>query len=294
MERKTLAMAVALAGVAGLGVGMAILFAGGPPPAPPRPHIAPAPAPTAAAMKYSATMYRGLIEQDAKTFGVTAPSATAWSAPFPYANELKAPRPLRPGAKLQTPHLRVSLITRREEGAVEGQSFRADQLVLRIENLGGQYLAYRVVTRVPDPGRCEAKGALPGNAIALRPRETVERTECLFQTATAVTVISVEVIEIPSLSYFYVSRLTPGSILYEPRVSDGHVIPMGTVCPQTFSWREIRDGAARGDLGWRDIIDFYARHNCEEYTFFAAYRSRTDGSAPLPARPPGGETANHL
>ena len=293
MEGKTLAMAVALGGVAGLGVGMAALFGGGPPPAPERPHIAPAPAPTAATMKYSATMYRGLVEQAAQAFGVPAPTPDQWAAPFVYASELKAPRALRPGKKVQTPHLRVSLLTRREEGQVEGQSFRADHLVLRIENLTGHYLAYRVVTRVPDPRRCESKGVLPGNAIALRPHEVVERTECLFQTATSVTVESVEVIEINALSYFLVSRLTPGVILYDARISDGHVIPKGTVCPQTFSWREIRDGADRGELAWRDIIDFYARHDCADYTFFPGYRFRTDGALPLPARPPGGDTANH-
>jgi len=96
----------------------------------------------------------------------------------------------------------------------------------------------------------------------------------------------IEVMEIPRLGAYYVSRMPPGLILYGRRTSAGHVPLAGSLCPQTFSWRDIRDGADRGELGWRDVIDFYARHNCEEYSFFRSYRHRTDPDEPLPARPP--------
>jgi hypothetical protein len=38
-------------------------------------------------------------------------------------------------------------------------------------------------------------------------------------------------------------------------------------------------------VGWRDVVDFYARHNCDEYSFFPAYRWRRSADEPLPARP---------
>jgi len=290
MRGGTLWAAVALVAVAGLGAGMAILFAGGPPAAPPRPRVAAAPSPEAAEMKYSATLYRGLIEEDAKKLGVAAPTPAELAAVFPYFDELRAPRALRPGGALDTAHLRVSLIVRREEGAIEGggsgQSFRADHLVLRIQNLTARHLAYRVSTRVPDAGRCEAKGTIPHDAIALAPREVVLRTECLLQKGATVEVTRVEVKELPALAYHYVSRLVPELVLYDPRTAAGHTIPKGAACPQTFSWREVRDGAARGEIAWRDIIDFYARHDCDDYAFFPGYRFRADTRAPLPARPP--------
>lgn len=286
MERRTLLVAVALCGIAGLALGMAALFGGGPPPGPARPHLPVAPAPTSVEMKFSATLFRALIEQDAKAMGVAVPSAAAWQAPFPYFDELPAHRKLHAGATIRTAHLALTLVVRREQGAVEGQSFRADHLVLKIESLSAHPVAYRVTTQVPDVGRCDAKGVIPHNAIALRPHETIFRTECLFQKAAELELARVEVIEIPDLAYAYVSRLTPGLILYDGRTSAGHVIPKGAVCPQTFSWRDVRDGAARGEIAWRDIIDFYARHNCDEYGFYPGYRYRTDAAAPLPARPP--------
>ncbi len=237
-------------------------------------------------MKYSEIWYRGLVEQDARTFGVVAPSPAEMAAPFPYFDVRTAHRTLRVGETIHIANISISLTIRRVPGAVEGQSFRADHLGLKIENRTGHHLAYRVVTEVSDPARCEAKGVVAHNAIALLPRETIFRTECLFQRQGAVSLISVEVMEIPPLAYAYVSRLSPGLVLYDGRTAAGHTIPRGAGCPQTFSWRDVRDGAARGDIAWRDIIDFYARHNCDEYAFFPGYRYRRDAAAPLPARPP--------
>jgi hypothetical protein len=285
MERKTLAIAVGLCGIAGLGVGMAVLFVGGPPPAPPRPRRPPIAAGLGVEMRYSSTLYRALIEQDAQAMGVVAPTWDEMMAVFPYFDELSSVRSLRVGDAVRSAHLRLSLGVRRVEGAVEGQSFRADHLVMRIENLTGRYLSYRVTTRVPAGARCEAKGVMAHDAIALRPHETILRTECLFQKAASVDVVRVEVMEVTPLSYHYVSRLIPGLILYDARTAAGHSAPKGAVCPQTFSWRDIRDGALRGEIAWRDIIDFYARHNCDEYTFFPGYRYRSDPGAALPARP---------
>jgi hypothetical protein len=126
---------------------------------------------------------------------------------------------------------------------------------------------------------------IPHDAIALGAHETILRTECLLQKTGEIELTRIEVMEIPALAYFYVSRLVPALCLYDPRTAAGHTILKGSICPQTFSWRDIRDGAARGEIDWRDIIDYYARHNCEEYAFFPGYRYRTDAAAPLPARP---------
>ena len=156
---------------------------------------------------------------------------------------------------------------------MEGQSYRADHLVLRIENLTGRDLAYRVETRVADERRCDTKGDAPHNAIVLRPNETIpDRVPLPLRRARR---------DPPDRgdgdpAAIGLLRLAPvsGLVLYSPRTSAGHVPIKGDLCPQIFSWHDIRDGADRGELGWRDVIDFYARHNCEEYVFFRSYRYR--------------------
>ena len=57
------------------------LFAGGPPPAPPRPKPWLGTGGQSGEMRYSATLYRALIEQDAKAMGVGAPTTDELSRP---------------------------------------------------------------------------------------------------------------------------------------------------------------------------------------------------------------------
>ena len=45
--------------------------------------------------------------------------------------------------------------------------------------------------------------------------------------------------------------------------------------------------AEQAHTGWADVIDFYARHNCDEYSFFRGYRRWTAAGA-LPARATAG------
>src|SRR5262249_23057670 len=124
--------------------------------------------------------------------------------------------------------------------------------------------------------------------IALRPHEEITRSECLWTAGFSLSVRKVEVMEIPALSYYYVSRLHPQHVLYEERTADGHQAPTGRIC-ELIPWREIQIGAESGEVSWDDVIDFYGRHNCDEYTFFRGYRRRLQASQELPAlpRPPG-------
>jgi hypothetical protein len=285
VESKPLALTVALTGLLIIAIGLGLLYPGGPPPAPSRPRP-PDSASSSTAIKYSATLYRAALEHDSRIYGVPLTPPEEMAKPFAYFDEGARDRKLKVGGTLETPHLRLALVIRKEAGSMEGQIYRADHLVLRIENLTAHHLAYRIETRVSDEKRCDTKGDAPHNAIVIAPGQTIHRTECLYRSDERVTIRRIEVMELPRLAAAYVSRLSPGLVLYGARASAGHVPPKGSLCPQTFSWRDIRDGADRGELGWRDVIDFYARHNCDEFSFFRGYRFRTDPRAPLPARPP--------
>lgn len=289
-------MEVALEGrplfLACLGASAVVIFGGvialydvSPPPAPPLPQAPPPVHEMMPELKFSQPIYQALIEQDAKKFEVPVPSLADLVQPVPYYDEIRGRRPLKVGKPIETRHLKVTLSVEKRQALVEGQTFRTDHLVLTIENRTDSYLAYRVVTQVPRNQKCQNKGDIPHNAIVIGPKQTLSRTECLFRDASAVDLLSIEVMELSALAATYVSRLPPALVLYEARTSSGHVPLTGDLCPQTFSWREIRDGVERNEFDWKDVMDFYARHNCDEYAFFRAYRFRTDATAPLPARP---------
>jgi hypothetical protein len=258
-----------------------------PPPTPERPR----PPPPASMMlnsdmRFSPVFYRTQIEQDAKSYGIQVPSWDEITQPNPYFDELKGKQHLRIKASVETRHLRVSLEISKAISVIEGQTMNADHLVLRIENRTPLYLAYRIQTSVTDKRRCSIKGEIPHNAMAIGPSQTIMRTECLYRKEESVDVNRIEVIEMPALSAYYVSRLPPNATLYDPRTFSGHVGFRGhDGCQQTFSWHEIKEGVDSKQFEWRDVIDFYARHNCSEYSFFKTYRYRNDTNAPLPARP---------
>jgi hypothetical protein len=290
MEGKTLALAVGGAGLGAIALGTLLLYAGEPPPAPEPPKPPPPPEVTMnSTLKYSPSVYRALIETDARTYKVPIPSDGQLAQPNRYFEELKGHRRLRAkdkkGASLETAHLRLTTTIAKKTATLEGQTYAVDHLVLRIENRTDKYLAYRIETSVTDKHKCSAKGDIAHNALVLEPNQTVQRTECLYRSDENIDVTHVEVIELPPLAAYYVSRLPANPTLYDPRTSAGHTPLVLALCPQTFSWRDIQEGIEKREIGWRDVIDFYTRHNCDEYSFFRSYRYRTKAGDPLPARP---------
>jgi hypothetical protein len=286
MEGKTLALAVGASGLFVIVVGTLLLYSGEPPPAPEPPRPPPPPEVTMnSVLKYSQPVYQALVETDARTFKVPVPTLEELARPNRYFEELKSRRRLKTKGGLETPHLYLSVAVGKRTASMEGQSFAVDHLLLRIENRTDKYLAYRVETSVSDKHKCASKGDLPHDALVLEPHQTIERSECLYRADENVDVTHAEVIELSPLQAHYVSRLPANPTLYDARTAAGHVPMAGQLCPQTFSWREIQEGIEKKQIGWKDVVDFYARHNCDEYSFFKDYRYRTSTAEPLPARP---------
>jgi hypothetical protein len=286
MEGKTLWLAVGASGLFVVVMGTLLLYSGEPPPAPAPPQPPPPPEVTMnSVLKYSQPVYLALVETDARSFKVPIPSLERLGKPNKYFEELKSRHRLKARGSVETPHLRLAMAVGKRSASLEGQSFAVDHLLLRIENRTDKWLAYRVETTVADKHKCNSKGDLAHNALVLEPHQTIERSECLYRSDPYIEVTHAEVIELDALEAHYVSRLPANPTLYDPRTAAGHVPLAGAMCPQTFSWREIQEGLEKKQIGWKDVIDFYARHNCDEYSFFKGYRYRTSASDPLPARP---------
>jgi hypothetical protein len=251
------------------------------------PFVAAKPPPPPAAvvtrsLRWTPTYYRGIVEGDAKSFGVPVDWEVAVS-PYPFATEFEGSRALR---KLKdgfdTPHLKISVDSSREWTS----GLRSEHLLLRIKNKTDRFVAYRVLTQMADPRACTAAAAIAHDAIALKPHEEVTRVECVQRAGDFTTVKRVDVMELTALGYYYVSRLHPPQVLYDARTSAGHTLPAGKACP-AIPWREIKDAEVAGETSWFDVMDFYARHSCDEYTFWRGYKAARKEKIALPAAPPG-------
>ena len=242
------------------------------PPAPPPPDKA-----ALRRMDYeNPDIYKAYLEQDSSTYGVPRTEPADLEAPFPYEKS-EAPQALAPsGPAIETGMLKISArVEKLEVHTRKGQS-SAEHLVLRIENKRARPVAYRVDTTfgAGSDASCSAKGSLPHNAMAIPANGTVERSECFYRAKMVVTVNQVEAMELPPLSYFYVSRLFPPHIGANGRTSANHQTPAGAQCA-TVPQQSILIGMEKGTVSWRDVIDFYARHRCETYDFPLGYRAFT-------------------
>ena len=147
------------------------------------------------------------------------------------------------------------------------------QMVLVIENLTEHHLAYRISTR-PTAGTrtCRHKRAIPHDAIAIAPGHRERRSECTYERGWGLEILGVEVIELPKLGYYYVSQLRPRDIGLSSRTSGAHRPAAGAPCDLIVSTRVTR-ALESGELSWRDAVDFYARHDCRQFTIPSDYRA---------------------
>jgi len=265
-----------------------------PPPPPPPPP------PTAentviGVLRYTEGFYKAALDDDFKRYGVAPIPLAELTHPLAYSDELKEARKLKADRDtLETAHLKLATHTRKEWATTaDGQGFRYEHIILEITSKSDRPIAYRVDTTIEHPEKCRTKGSIPHNALALRPGERIERTECLWRPGATLTVKSVEVLGLTDLGYYYVSQLEPSQVLVDARTAAGHQVPKGAKQCPFVPWREIEE-ASKSGTGWADVIDFYARHNCNEpggYSFYRGYKRWTSpGSLPSHAVAAAGAT----
>ena len=249
---------------------------------PPRPRVTVAEAHAiTAAVDRDPAAYAEYLRRDAATYGVAPVSPAAMGKVLPYFTD-DTDYVLRPGsddASVQIGALRLTAVVQEQNGP--GKSL----LLLQIENMGKRPLAYRVDTR-PSKGTqvCHQKLDLPHNALAVAAGDMEVRSECIYRSGWALEIHHVETIALSDLSFHYVSRLAPAAVGLEARTGAGHRPPAGAICNVILSADVIRS-IEQGETSWRDMIDFYARHRCETYTFPVGYRAFVeDDQEPLPVK----------
>ncbi|MFH0901171.1 MAG: hypothetical protein V2A73_11135 [Pseudomonadota bacterium] len=250
------------------------------PPAPPEPRPS---NPGLVASRYHPEMYAAYLKLDAERFACQPITVNDLGRPFPRFGEGQR-RCLTAGAPpIETRFLKFAVRTEKRNANLTQGYYVTSHMVLRIENKTTDYLAYRVDTSPEGTvNQCMTKTDLVHNAMAIAPRESVERTECVYREGMALRIERVETVILPELAYHYVSMLVPAHIGMDPRSSRGHRPTKGEPCVN-IPEQAIHNGVQKGQTTWFDVIDFYARHRCETYLFPSGYRAwKTAGEQQLP------------
>jgi hypothetical protein len=136
---------------------------------------------------------------------------------------------------------------------------------------------------VPAAG-CNSAPVRAFNAMTIRKDAREIRVECRWRDGVALAVTKVETLEVLPLSAWYLDHVPPGIVGIDPRTARGHERPeTGERCAFALP-QAVRSGLERGEIGWRDLVDFYARHRCQTYQFPLLYRAfKKDGERSVPA-----------
>jgi len=217
-------------------------------------------------------VYQDYLARDAAAAGVRAPTIEEMARKLVYRIDGER-RVLEIGA----PALEVAGVRLRALHVAEG-------LALEVANATGSDLAYHVATTpVPAIG-CSAAPALPFNAMTLAAADRETRVECSWRDRIALAVTQVETLELSPLSAWYVSHVPPSIVGIEPRIARAHRAPNSTERCSSALPQAVRSGLERGEIGWRDLVDFYARHRCQTYHFPLRYRAfNSDNERSVPA-----------
>ena len=258
------------------------------PPIPEAPRAEVEAARATAAIDRDPDTYADHLAADSNTFRVE-PIATPADLSSVMVHRVQSGRvvlePARKRARAEVLGLAMTLTVEDIEGSPRRQ------LVLTVENTTSDPVAYRVVTQSSRGlAPCHAKSDIAHNAIALAPGEKARRSECIYRKGLKLFVDRVETIQLPRLSYYYVSALPAAAFGVAPSdrlAGRGHRPARSRSPCRVYQSAELTQALSSGSTTWRDLVDFYARHSCTHYSFPIDYKAfEKDGDRELPAVPP--------
>jgi hypothetical protein len=215
--------------------------------------------------------YRALVAQDAAAAGLHAPTLEDMARKLPYRVDSA-----RHVLEVGDPPLELAGVRLRALRVAEG-------LVLEIANATESDIAYDVATAPIPAASCNSAPVLLFNAMTIAGNRSETRLECAWRAGIALAVMRVETLEVSPLSAWYLSHVPPSVVGIEPRIARGHRTAETSERCNFALPQAVRSGLERGEIGWRDLIDFYARHRCQTYRFPLGYRAfRSDGERIVP------------
>lgn len=268
-------LGVLITGAALVGA-IAMLRFSGPVTLPPKPPPPTSPVGTSSELltrsSASPAVYRDFIARDAAAAGVRAPTLEELSRKLPYridrvGHMLSVGQPALDVAGVRLRALRVG-----------------NALALEIANATGSDIAYHVVSTPVPAAACSTAPLVAFNAMTIRRGGRETRIECVWRAGSALAITRIETVELPPLSTWYMDHVPPTAVGIEPRIARGHHdLDDAERCAFALP-QAVRSGLEREEIGWRDLVDFYARHRCQTYRFPLSYRAfSSDGEHSVPA-----------
>lgn len=171
------------------------------------------------------------------------------------------PERLRSGRTYAGDGISIKASTTKVRYRRHGVTVKSVHAVAKITNTSPKPLAYRVELEPDKSGKCDVRGTRRHNTIALMPGESADVVVCAGRSG--VVILGAEVMEVSALGYYYLSKLPPPATDIGAVRSGSHNGPSAAIQCDGVPALKYARALRRGTLEWRDIVDFYSRHNCD-------------------------------
>jgi hypothetical protein len=224
--------------------------------------------------------FQDTLDKDAKTYGLQPTTPEELGKPNKYIKLVEENVGVKIGQSWDSDWIQVKAVTQKVAYMRTGAEIRANHSLAVVENVHDTPIAYFIDVRSADRGGCEVRGARKHNANALLPGERAEIAVCAG--SKPIEIHRLEAMELTALGYNYVSMIPPRGMGYDETTAQSHRAGRRhKVCTQIPSERLA--GALREEtVAWRDVVDFFSRHNCHRYSWLWAYRFAEQGGKKLP------------
>src|SRR5262249_9165504 len=149
-----------------------------------------------------------------------------------------------------------------------------EDLILVIENPTDVDLAYQVVTRPSIAvSTCRGRNVLFYDANVVGAKRREGRRGGRGREGGGVERRRGGAGRLLPLQAWYVSRVPPSALTLDTRLIKGHKPESGALPCNVMMSQAIRSGLETGQIEWRDLVDFYARHRCDTYQFLLGYKA---------------------
>ena len=224
--------------------------------------------------------FQDKLDEDTKRFALQPTSPEEMGKPNRYEHLIDDNVILKIGQSWTSEWINVKAVAQKVAYQRSGAEVRANHSIAIVENSHDTAIAYFLDVRSADLGGCEVRGARKHNANALLPGERAEIAVCAG--SKPIEIHDLQVMELSPLGYNYVSLIPPRALGYDETVAQSHYAGRRhKVCSQVPSER-LQIALREDSIAWRDIVDFFSRHNCHTYPWLWGYRYRAEGIEKLP------------
>ncbi len=213
--------------------------------------------------------FQRTLDDDSERFGLQPIAAADLLAPNRYEHLIEDNVELSPGQRFDSEWVQIRAAVEPVQYIKRGAEIRAKHSVVYVENVHETPIAYFLDVRSADLGGCEVRGSRSHNALALLPGEVAEIVVCAG--TKPVEIHDLQVMEMKAIGFMYLSSVPARAFGHDDVRAQSHQAPRQVRRCSHVPEERLREAVAQQLVEWRDLADYFSRHNCDQYPWVWGY-----------------------